>query len=284
MPKTASTALKNHFASEVTTLAYCWKMTRTDGTIKGFTNHDQNIVFDSVTYNASTGFTPTSIQNRADMSVDNLEIEGMLSSASITEADIAAGLYDFAELEVFVVNYEDLTQGSMTLRKGWLGEVTRKKGQFVAEVRGLNQKLTQNIGRLITPNCDAILGDSRCGVTLASFTTSTTVTTVIDRQKFKCSALTQDAGYFTGGEVQFTSGNNSGLKMEIKEFDDTEITLSLPMPYTISASDGVDVIAGCDKTKATCKAKFSNLVNFRGFPDVPGTDKVLKTSGTLDRD
>ena len=284
MGKTASIDLKNHFASQVTTLAYCWKVTRTDNSVKGFTNHDKDISFDSVTYSASTGFTPTSIQNRSDLSVDNLEVEGMLESASITESDIAAGLYDFADLEVFVVNYEDLTQGKMTLRKGWLGEVTRKKGQFIAEVRGLNQKLSQNIGRLITPNCDAILGDSRCGATTASFTFAATVTTVTSKQTFKATALNQDAGYFTAGEIEFISGRNNGLKMEIKEFDDTEIVLALPMPYTVQVGDIFNAIAGCDKTKASCKDKFSNLVNFRGFPDVPGVDKVFKTSGTIDRD
>ena len=282
--RVVSSNFATHLASEVTTLAMCWKVTRTDATVMGFTAHDADIIFDGVTYYASTGFTPTDIAAKNDFSVDNLDVQGILDSSAITEEDLMAGIYDYAEVEIFIVNYEDLTQDRMLLRRGWIGEISVSREQFIAEIRGLAQKLSQNIGRVYAPSCDAILGDARCTVTLASFTTSTTVTTVTDRQIFTASALTQDAGYFTGGEVQWTSGANTGRRMEVKEFANTQVVLALPMPDTISASDGFDIIAGCDKTAATCKATFSNLVNFRGFPHVPGRDKLFETAGTFTAD
>src|SRR5262249_56713500 len=98
---------------------------------------------------------------------ENLEVEGMLSSGFITEADIMAGKYDFAEIEIFMVNYADLTQGALKLRRGWLGEVSISRQHFVAEVRGLAQRLSQTIGDLFSPSCRATLGDARCGVNLA---------------------------------------------------------------------------------------------------------------------
>lgn len=283
--KNISAELTSHLASECTTLATCWKLTRKDATVMGFTDHDQDFTYSSVLYKATSGFTPSSISTNANMAVDTQDIEGMLASDSISEEDILAGLYDSAQIEIFMVNYNDLTQGDLKLKKGWLGEVSLKNNQFVAEIRGLTQKLTQTIGELYSPSCRATLGDARCGVNLASHQFTSSVTTVSSKQRFICSSLTQASGDFTGGTVLFTSGNNSGLGMEIKEHayisgTGADITLALPMPYDIQVSDGVTVTRGCDKTLATCRDKFSNIVNFRGEPHVPGLDKMFETAGT----
>lgn len=279
-----SAPFATHLASEVNTLAMCWKITRTDETVMGFTAHDSDIIFDGVTYYAATGFTPTDIAAKNDFSVDNLDVMGILDSSAITEEDLMAGIYDYAEVEIFLLNYEDLTQDRMLLRRGWVGEITVSREQFIAEIRGLAQKLSQSIGRVYSPSCDAILGDARCTVDLEDFTESTTVTSVTNRQTFTASALTQDAGYFTGGEVIWTSGANDGRRMEVKEFSNGQVVLALPMPDTITISDGFDIVAGCDKTHTVCKATFDNLINFRGFPHVPGRDKLFETAGTFSSD
>jgi uncharacterized phage protein (TIGR02218 family) len=274
--------LLTHIAGETTTLCTCWLIIRQDGEELGFTDLDKDITVDSQLYAASTGFTATAVDSKADLSVDNLDVDGVLSSDAISEEDILNGKYDYAEIEVFVVNYNDVSQGKIYIKRGRLGEVKVNSGKFVAELRGLSQHLNQNISRIFTPSCDAILGDGRCKVNLASYTFSVDVTEVTSRQTFSASALTQEAGYFTGGEVQFTSGANDGLRMEIKEFSATQITLVLPMPNTVAVDDTMTVIAGCDKTKETCKAKFSNFANFRGFADIPGMDAILETAGTAD--
>lgn len=281
MSRSLSANLQSHFAGEVTTLATCWKLTRTDAVVKGFTDHVVDIVFDSVTYDAASGFEATAIAGKNDFSVDNLDVTGILDSNEISEPDLMAGLYDFAELEIFVVNYEDLTQGRILLKRGWLGEVRFERGRFVSEVRGLAQKLSQNVGRVYTPTCDAILGDSRCGVTLASFTDGFTVSTVTSNAVFTTTADASDDSYYKGGEVVWLTGNNAGKRMEIKEFIGDTVTLALPMGETIQAGDTLNAIAGCDKLRSTCRSKFSNLVNFRGFPDLPGQDKLLETAGTF---
>lgn len=283
--KTISTALQTHLAGECTTLATCWKLTRKDTTVMGFTEHDRDITYGGILYKATSGFTPSSISTNANMAVDTQDIEGMLSSDSISEQDIFAGLYDSAQIEIFMVNYTDLTQGDIKLKKGWLGEVSLKNHQFIAEVRGLTQKLTQTIGELYSPSCRASLGDGRCQVNLSSHQFTTTVTTVTSKQRMVCASLTQASADFTGGTVLFTSGDNAGLGMEIKEHaylsgSGADITLALPMPYNIAASDNLTVTRGCDKTLSTCKSKFNNIVNFRGEPHVPGLDKMFETAGT----
>lgn len=281
MSRNISESLKAHLASETTSLAMCWKLVRTDSAVMGFTNHDQDIVLDDVTYMAATGFIPSSAKSNSNMATDNLEVDGILDSEIITESDVLSGLYDYAAVEVFMVNYSDLTQGKLIVRTGWLGEISINKQQFTAEIRGIAQKLQENIGRVITPLCDANLGDSRCTVDLTDFTFTGTVSTVTDNQIFTATVLTQDAGYFAGGKITWESGSNAGLTMEVKEFASTQAVLALPMPHIIEVGDSFTIIAGCDKTSGTCKATFDNLVNFRGFPAVPGMNSLLSTGGTI---
>lgn len=278
--RTASSPLNAHLAGEVTSLAICWKLTLVDTSVMGFTDHTSDLTISSQLYKAATGFSPTSIETKDRFSVDNLDVAGVLDAAAITEADIMAGKYDFAEIEIFMVNVTDLSQGVVIHRRGWLGEVSLKNGQFIAEVRGLTQKLSQNIVELYSPTCRAVFGDGRCKVNLASFTVSGAINTVTSRQVFISNSMTQAAGYFSSGEVQWLTGANAGRRMEIKEFANKQFTLVLPMPNNIAVGDTFNAIAGCDKTFNTCFSKFSNAVNFRGEPYVPGMDKMLATAAT----
>jgi uncharacterized phage protein (TIGR02218 family) len=276
--KTASVAYKAHLAGRVTTRAMCWKLTRQDGTVLGLTSHGEDIEVDGVTYLAMVGFTPSEIQTSAGLAVDGLEITTFLASSSFTEADLVGGLWDYAELVAFEVNYEDLSQGTLNKRTGTLGEVRYTELGFVAEVRGMAQQLQIRFGRMYLPGCDADLGDARCGINVNTFTdgkVTSTVTSVTSARQFTCSAVTQATGWFNGGKVTFTSGANDGLSGEVKtQTSAGVITLQLPMPHAIEAADGFTITVGCDKSFATCKAKFSNASRFRGFPHVAGTDRV----------
>lgn len=278
--RSASSQLTAHLAGEVTSLAVCWQLSLVDGTVMGFTDHVADLIIGGVTYQAATGFSPTAIESKDRFSVDNLDVAGVLDSTAITEADIMAGKYDFAEILIFEVNVTDLSQGAYTPRRGWLGEVSIKSSQFIAEVRGLSQKLSQNIVELYSPTCRAIFGDGRCKANLASYTFTGTINTVTSRQVFVSNAMTQAAGYFSSGEVEWLTGANAGRRMEIKEFANKQFTLALPMPNAVVVGDTFKAVAGCDKTITTCAAKFANAVNFRGEPYVPGMDKMLATAAT----
>ncbi len=278
--RSISPELAEHLAGEVTTLATCYRIARVDGIELGFTDHDEVLTINDLEYDSISGFTPTSIESKSDMSVDNVEIEGVSFPSKITEKDLLAGIYDYAEVEIFLVNYENLPQGKMILKRGKLGEVTLSKQVFRAEIRGLTQHLSQTIGTVYSPTCQAVLGDDSCRVNLATCTVKAQITKVIDRQTFIAKTLTQKAGYFSGGEVKWSSGNNLGSRMEVKEFADSVVTLVLPMGSIIEVGDSFNIVAGCDKLRETCISKFNNILNFRGFPDVPGVDKLLSTAGT----
>lgn len=275
--KTISDTLKASLFSEVTTLATCWKITRTDGAILGFTDHDADLAIDGVTFEAASGYSATAIESSAAMAVDNLNVDGILSSGAITEDDLRAGRYDYAAIEIFMIDYLDIAAGSLILRTGILGEVIYHDGQFSAEVRGLAQKMQQTFTRTYAPTCDADLGDARCTVDLTPFTVTSSVQAVLDARSFSDGARIEADGWFDGGLLTWISGANAGLSMEVKRSLNAggEIELVQPMPEAIAVDDQYSVYAGCDKRRATCNSKFANVINFRGFPDVPGRDQLM---------
>ena len=274
--KTISSGLAQHLAGEVTTLATCWQITRRNGVVLGFTDHVRNVVVNGVTYAAASGYTRTAIRGTADLAVDNLDVESVFSDDGITEEDLWAGKYDFSEVRMFLVNYQDLGQGLLKLRRGWLGEVTIRDGMYVAELRGTTQRLQMTVGEVYAPDCSADLGDARCGVDLAALEESGAVGTVTSATAF-ATTLVQATGWYDGGELTWTGGANVGQTVAVRSWDAAAGTLSLFLPalYPMQAGDAFTIRPGCDKSFATCQAKFDNVVNFRGFPHVPGTDQVL---------
>jgi uncharacterized phage protein (TIGR02218 family) len=169
--KQLSSGLTTHLAGGVTTLCRCWRLARKDGTVMGFTDHDRDLVFDGVTYQAATGFAASAIEDQLGLAVSNLDVDGALSSAAITEADIHAGRYDDAEVTVFLVNWAAPAQ-RVILRKGFLGQVERGEVAFKAELRGLAARLEQVAGRVFQRTCPWELGDARCGVDLIHLSTT----------------------------------------------------------------------------------------------------------------
>lgn len=361
-------ALLAHMRSESQTLATLWRAKRTDGRIFAFTDLDADIVYDDgsgdgpLTYLASSGVTPSAIEKSADLSVDNMEMQGVLDSATITDADILAGLWDSAELRVYRVNYRDLSMGHQWLNRGTLGEVKTGRNSFQAEIRGLAQPLQQQTGNLYLPTCSATFCDSKCKLNVATFTHAGSVLSASSDQTF-VSDLAGAAGLFAQGYLTWLTGANAGLKQDIKFFggsptftkqtytvklstsnvtvplpsgssfaldhgvvdsdgqsyslSDTPsssgnysesagiysfntadfgktvtityataayadlvaggVTLQLAMPNPIAPGDTFSAVEGCDKLLSTCKTRFNNVVNMRGFPYLPGRDRL--TSG-----
>lgn len=276
--RSVSANLKAHFGQEVTTLALCWRIKRTDDVEFGFTSHTKNLTIGGLVYEASTGFTASQIELNSKLSVDNQDTMGLIDSDTIKELDLAAGIYDYAEVEIFIVNYKSLGDGTLTLKFGKLGEVTRRDDHFFAEIRGLTQHLQQVVGDLYSVTCRADLGDSECKVTLASFTVTGTLTGVTSNRVFADSSRSESNDYFNFGLLTWTSGNNNGLSMEVQDFVQStgQFTLFQPMPFTVQVGDQYSVYAGCDKLLSTCKNKFNNVVNFRGEPYIPGPDTIIQ--------
>jgi uncharacterized phage protein (TIGR02218 family) len=275
------TALQTKLDSGVTTLCRCWIVSRRDGVVQGFTDHDQDIVLDGVTCRAGTGLTGSEATEQLGLAVQGSDISGALADDELTEADLAAGRYDAAAIEVFIVDWSDPTL-NVLLMKGALGEVRREGAAFTAELRSLTHRLAEDSGRLYTATCNADLGDARCTIDLTNpdFRGSGTIATLEGAAIFHASGLGGfDDGWFTEGKISFPSGANDGLAVGVKthRVDAGGVTIELwqQMPEPIAAGDTFVLTAGCDKRFATCRDRFDNTVNFRGFPHIPGNDFVI---------
>jgi len=182
--------LAAHLSSGATTLATCWKISRTDGVTLGFTDHDARLFFDGVSFEPDAGADGAAIESGSDLSVDNSEIEGALSSDALTEEDLAAGRYDDAAVEIWRVNWSDVSQ-RLLLKRGTIGEAAREGARFKCEIRGLSHALGRTVGRVYQRGCDAIAGDARCGVNLeaAQYKGAGAVAAILDDQRFLVSGL-----------------------------------------------------------------------------------------------
>lgn len=278
--KSISVGLDTHMNQEVTTLATCWLATLANGSVFGFTSHTSNILLNGVIYYAATGYTPTAVASNSNLAVDNLEVMGSLDDSQITDADINSGLWDYADIQIFQINYLDTTLGFLHLRSGKLGEIKISKRLFSAELRGMAQQLQQTIGLIYSAACRANLGDVKCGINLPSITVTGTVTSLTNSQTFTDSTRVEAADHYGAGLLTFTSGGNIGLSMEVKSFNAGTFTLQLPFPYLVQIGDAYSVYPGCRKRfDEDCKTKHNNVVNFRGEPHVPGVDKLIKIAG-----
>lgn len=275
--KPISAALQEHLNGELTTLAELVKITRKDGVVIALTNHDEDIAWDGVVFRAEGSFSDSVLEQDAALKGNDYDVKGVLESAAIDEADLRAGLYDNARIDVFFCNWADMAQGVVPLRRGWLGDVVFRGGAFVASLRGLHDLLTRKVGESYTPECRFDLGDARCGVDVAALQVYGSVTQVFSETQFMDAIRTEESGVFAGGRLSWISGANAGASMEVSGWDAATqtFTLWLPMAAPVAMGDAYCVTPGCDKRFATCKARFCNGARFGGFPHVPGVGKIL---------
>ena len=279
-------ALQEKLDTGVTTLCRCWRITRRDGVVQGFTDHDEDVVLDGLTCRAGTGLTGSEASARLGLAVSGAEISGALADDGLTEADLAAGRCDAAAIEVFLVDWREPTL-FVLMSKGSLGEVRREGAAFIAEMSGLADRLNQESGRRYTATCSADLGDNRCGIDLtdAAFRGMGTIAVLSGTSSLLASGLGDFIdGWFTAGRLVWTGGANAGLAVEVKSHrvvpDGVVLDLWQAMPEPLAAGDTFSVTAGCDKRFDTCRGRFDNVPNFRGFPHIPGNDFITRYAVT----
>ncbi len=279
-------ALQAHLDEGRTTLAWCWRIVRADGVTLGFTDHDRALTFDGTDFEPESGFAASEVRSGSDLSVDAQDAQGVLTSDRITETDILDGRWDNAAVEVWRVNWAATSQ-RLLMRRGVIGQIRRGRLAFVAEVRSLAHVLGQTVGRTFQATCDAALGDARCGVNLEApaFKGTGAIIDMMRDRAFTASGLGSfTSGWFTFGTLDWTSGANAGRRAEVLSHDLVDgvavLTLLEAPVRAIAGSDTFTIRAGCDKRIATCGTKFANVANFRGFPNIPGQDAVLRYATT----
>jgi uncharacterized phage protein (TIGR02218 family) len=267
-----------HLAGGATTVARAWAVRRRDGVEMGFTDHDCDLVFEGIRFRADTGLTARALLQTTGLALDNSEALGGLSSEAVTEADILAGLYDGAEVRAWLVNWADTEERVLQFR-GTIGEIVRAGGAFRAELRGLTERLNQPQGRVFQGPCSAVLGDARCRFDLGrpGYATERPAETVEDNRVFGFAEVAGfDDRWFERGRFSVLSGAAAGLSGIVKNDRARglarRVELWEPLALPVVAGDLVRIEAGCDKRPETCRLKFQNFLNYRGFPHIPGDD------------
>lgn len=267
-------------AAPVSTWAHLWRLQRRDGVTFGFTDHDRDLTLEDLTYRSASALAPGIIEKSLELSVDSSSVEGVLSADDITEADMIAGLWDGARVDLWRVNWS-MPNNRIHVFSGRLGEVARGALGLTAELRGLQADLEIGVGRVYARVCDARLGDERCGVALATatFQAMGQISALISARAFDVGGIAAfEAGWFTHGWMQTDTGARYAIIAH--RLTDGVARLEVDQPVagaTIGAL--VTVTAGCERTCEACRVKFNNISRFRGFPHIPGND-VLQSGPT----
>jgi len=259
------------------------KVVAKDGTTLAICNHTRNLTFESVNYLAWP-MQPTQFQQTQGLTPDNAEMSSVLADP-FSDVKLRGRKWSGARVTYQLVNPIDLSLGAMMKKVGFIGDLTVRRFDATSQFRSLGQKLAQAIGEMVMEDCIVVeLGDEMCGVDLNAdtedgwpITTTATVTSVANQQQFTVNIGTpRPDGFYDRGSAIWTSGNNDDIEMHILKNVGNQITLFVPAYFVIQAGDNITLIAGCDRKRATCRDKFANVRRFRGYPDLPGRNKLLK--------
>lgn len=276
------TDLAAHLAQDETTTARCWRIIRQDGVVLGFTDHDRPLVVEGTECLPTTGLDGSEMPARLGNQVETGEVLGVLDSSAISEEDILLGRYDGARVESWMVNWAAPEQ-CLLLRVDTVGEIVREDGIFRAELRSPQQALNVTRGRIYHSLCDATVGDERCGVNLdlPAHKGEAVVSEIIDDFQIRVSGLAGfGEGWFAFGAAVWTDGKRVGLRDPVlthkRDADGDVLGFAGRVGDWVAVGDALSVTVGCDRRFATCRTRFGNQVNFRGFPHIPGSDYVLR--------
>jgi uncharacterized phage protein (TIGR02218 family) len=273
--------MRTKTSSHATTFCHCWRLTRRDGVVMGFTDHDRDLSFNDIVFRARTGLSASQLEANLGFAAAGGEAAGALDDDSLLEADLSNGLYDDASVETWLVDWTTVADRAL-LDVATLGEIRRGENSFSAELRSRAHVFDQQQGRSFQRNCAADLGDPRCRIDLRSpnFTVSGVVVEFAGGVLIGDLASAFASGFFAGGRLVFTSGANNGASLIVKSHlcdfgERATLTLWRAPAAQVFTADTFTLVAGCDKSPASCLDKFDNIVNFRGFPHMPGNDRVI---------
>lgn len=286
--RTLTAGMSGHISGTAHTRCNMLLLVLRDGTNIGVTDHNKDLAFDlgdgAVTYQSGTGILTSDVSLQAGLDADNYEVTGPLrDTGDFTKERIIGGRFNRARAYLFQVNWKSLGAGPIKLMAGNASEARIQGGQFTLEVRSDCDRFNQTVGRLLMNMCDADFGDARCGITPESITgTVSAVTSAMEFSVTFAGSYADD--YFNLGTCEFLTGDLAGTD-RIEIFDWTSggaVTLFAPLAEVPAIGDTCTIKTGCSKARRssdpavrTCEF-YDNVLNFRGFPEIPGTDQVIK--------
>lgn len=287
--------LQSHYDGAGQTTCLITRILCKDGTLKGYTNLDVNVLYDPAAYDPggtgdswgllehtadNGGFSFARMESSADLSVDNTELKFLPGTRSITPQEILSGIFDLAEVRIYRVNYMDLSMGHECVAVGQLGNAKVADNFAYVEFRSLTDLLKQPQADLYTIPCGHKFGVApKCPKAFAW--TSGTVTHVDPDETlriFADAALTPDNNFYVPGVLEWLTGDNAGKEMEIDQNTAGTFALSLPLGFAIQVGDTFRVRQDCSKLwdddEHGCLYHWEDerWKYFGGFPDIPIAD------------
>lgn len=261
-----------------TRYAECIKITRQDGVIYRFTAHDKPFRVkepdgNSYIYESASSFSLTSLETSTGLVVSNMDIDGAIDDDRITENDLRNGLFDHANVELFLAYWANSKVTVLPLRTSWIGEIQMDGPKYKVDLRGIAQRLAQTFVNATSLECRYDFCDSCCTLDVADFTNTFSVGTPESRDTFTVTggSIPNVDNFYQWGLATWLTGNNAGVRMEILRQNDNRVQLFLPMNSAIRGGDTLTMLAGCSKTWTQCGI-YGNQVNFGGEPFLAGND------------
>lgn len=255
-------------------VATFWRIARRDGVTLGLTSHDRDLWFDGVLHRAAPGLLPSAIRRTADLSPDSAEVEGALSHDGIAAADLAAGRFDGAGVEIGVVDWETLERA--VLYRGAIGEVSHESSGFAAELHSAKAELGVDTVPRTSPTCRARFCGPGCTLSVARFTHEAVLAAIDFEANRVAFAGIAAAAPFGEGSLRWIDGPHAGLTMEVTRVDGEGLVLDRTLDPALAPGARALLRQGCDHTLQTCHQRFANAANFHGEPFLPGNDLIAR--------
>lgn len=279
------------------TAATCVRIECVNGTVIRITNYPFDLVMSNATvYKTDAGYEPSSHSATSSFSPSALDLEGIAEVGSLTNDQLASGVFDNARVFIFKCNYLSPVEDYEEVLSGFFGKTTKEDERYSAECISIVDALNQSFGYSYTTACSNTFCDSGCGITKALVQKTGTLSAVSSRFVVRDAARTEADDWFGGGTIEFSTGDNAGLKpLEIRSYlADGTITTFDPFYYTPAIGDAYILTPGCRKRLVDCRDKWGNVAvtsgthalksdpnsgGFFGFPDVPSSSTYQQVGG-----
>jgi uncharacterized phage protein (TIGR02218 family) len=263
---------------EVNTTCLLFRIRRADGVVQRFASLDRDVVWAGETWLGTAPLDPMAAEAARGLAAGQTEVVGLLDAVTLRAEDLLNGLYDDAEMRVIRIDWSAPARGGIVLFEGRLAVAQIGETQFSAEIRLPGARLEQAVVELYSPECRVDLYSPPCGVAPGPWTETHTVTAVLSHTRIEVAGFTRPAGWADYGMITVLAGPNANARREIRRHHAGGVLdLWEPFAAPLTAGTSVSIAAGCDKRRTTCAGKFGNVLNFRGFPDVPGEDRLFRT-------
>ena len=283
--------LITHIGKASTSLCACfYALSAIDGSVVAMTSFSSDLTgvpgYPGVTFKRNTGVSASQLQSEAGNAFGQMEASLFLLSAGISEADVLAGKWAHALGILFICNYDALDMGQIIMQYGYLAEFIQRSPLVTAEIKGINNALTAQVGQVTRAECKHDFCDSGCTLDVANYSIATRVDIVTSQSVFTdISSAGMPAEYFNNGKITFTDGANSGYSFRVDSWNTATglFTLRTPTPYLPVNGDRFTAVGGCQKRLIDCQTRVqvdttavNNVLNFAGFPHMPTLESFVR--------